>query len=75
MRRPSQAAATQGDGSSCPSLSTVTGGDVEGGSRVRGGRSEKGGEDQAAGVSFAGSSGGGLHSESQWTAGTVTSRG
>eukprot|EP00752_Nemacystus_decipiens_P009877 g8812.t1 len=74
-RRSSHAAAAQGDGSSCPLMSTATGGDVEAASRVHGARSGKRGEDEAAAVSFVGSSGGGLNSESQWTAGTVTSRG
>eukprot|EP00903_Cladosiphon_okamuranus_P021790 g20036.t1 len=74
-RHPSHAAATRGDGSSRAPLSTVSGCDVDGGSSMQAGRGGIEGEGRAAGVNFTGSSGGGLDSESQWTAGTVTSRG
>lgn len=76
-RPPSQAAAVRGDDSSCPPLSTTTEGDIDGGSKVderRGVKVGKEGDGETAGVGIAGS-GGGLDSESQWTAGTVTSRG
>ncbi|CAM9969300.1 unnamed protein product [Pylaiella littoralis] len=70
-RRPSQAAATRGDGSTCPPASSTTarGGDFEVRSRAGGGEGGKGLDGGAR------DKGGGGGSESQWTTGTVTSRG
>ncbi|CBN76237.1 expressed unknown protein [Ectocarpus siliculosus] len=72
-RRPSRAAATRGDDSTCPPGSTPTGGDTEGGSRGEGfryfGEGGRGGDGGKVDVD------GDLESESQWTVGTVTSRG
>lgn len=72
-RRPSRAAATRGDDSTCPPGSTPTGGDTEGGSRGEGFRYF--GEEGRGGARGKVDVDGDLESESQWTVGTVTSLG